>query len=116
MNDEKWGDLKEKVSEKFGHFDLDVQNGILEDDLGHKFPQKTEVLEFKSPLGELRIERVSHPKILEKKAHYHKGAGGAKLEFIVDENEYSHKMTISKRDEVTGNWLPLDVPADRLSF
>lgn len=116
MNDEKWADLKEKIETRFGSFDDGVEELFLEDDLGHKIPQTVESLEFNSEMGRLRIERTSHPKILERKAHYTKGAGGADLEYVTSEDEMTHKVAVYKKDDVTGQWNPLDLPAERLSF
>lgn len=116
MNDERWQDLKDKIEMKFGSFDSDTQELFIEDDLGHKIPQRIESLIFKSDLGELKIERTSHPKIIDRKAHYTKGAGGADVEYVTSEDEFSYKVTVYKKDEVTGQWGPLDLPAERLSF
>lgn len=116
MNDERWQDLKYKIETKFGGFDDSTEELFIEDDLGHKIPQKIETLEFKSDLGRLRIERVSHPKILDRKAHYHKGAGGADVEYVTSEDEFTYKINVYKQDEVTGAWQTLDLPAERLSF
>jgi len=116
MNDERWQDLKDKIENKFGEFDQDTEDVFIEDDLGHKIPQKIETLEFNSDLGRLRIERVSHPKILDRKAHYTKGAGGADVEYVTSEDEFTYKINVYKKDEVTGDWATLDLPAERLSF
>jgi hypothetical protein len=115
MSDEKWIDLKQKIKEKFGDFESHVEDTSREDDIGNKIPETTETVEFNSPLGELRLVRVSHPKIVDKKAHYHKGSGGAKVEFILSPDEMTHKLTIYKRDDM-GEWRPLEVPAENLSF
>ncbi len=115
MNDERWQDLKDKIENRFGKFESHVSNNVLEDDIGNKLPQKIEALEFDSPLGSLKIERTSHPKILDRKAHYHKGAGGADVEFVVSEDEFSYKVTVFKKDEF-GNWQTLDLPPEKFSF
>ena len=116
MNDEKWSDLKEKIENRFGGFDDYVEEVFIEDDLGHRIPQKIESLEFKSDLGYLKIERTSHPKIVDRKAHYHKGAGGADVEYVTSEDEFTYKITVYKKDEVTGQWQTLDLPTERLNF
>lgn len=115
MNDEKWYDLKEKVKEKFSDYQQSVLDTSREDDTGSQIPETTERLEFTSPLGEMRLERITHPKIIDKKAHYHKGSGGAKVEFILSPDEVTHKLNIYKKDE-TGEWRPLEVPAENLNF
>lgn len=116
MNDEKWQDLKEKIDNRFGGFEEDTEELFLEDDLGHKIPQVIETLEFKSDMGELKIERISHPKIVDRIAHYHKGAGGADVEYVASEDEFTYKINVYKKDDITGDWQTLDLPAERLNF
>jgi hypothetical protein len=115
MTDEKWFDLKEKIKEKFGDYKESAEDTSREDDTGNKIPERTERIEFTSPLGEIRLERISHPKIIDKKAHYHKGSGGAKVEFILSPDEVTHKLNAYKKDEA-GEWRTLEIPAENLSF
>lgn len=116
MNDERWQELKDKIELKFGTFESEKDNTFLEDDLGHKVPQTVESLIFKSPLGEIKIERTKHPKIIDRKSHYHKGAGGSDIEFVVSEDEHSYRVAVYKKDEVTGEWTTLDLPPEKMSF
>lgn len=114
MNDERWEDLKEKLRERFGNLHIENHTESREDDVGHNITSETETLEFKSELGHLKIERVVRPKVLDKKAHYHH-AGVAKVEYVVSDTEKSYKINVYKKNEV-GEWQPLDLPAERLSF
>lgn len=115
MNDEKWQDLKDKIENRFGKFESHIKSDILEDDIGNKISQKIESLEFDSPLGNLKIERTVHPKIIDRKAHYHKSGGGADMEFVVSEDEFSYKVSVFKKDDF-GNWQPLDLPPEKFSL
>lgn len=115
MNDERWQDLKDKIEQRFGEFKTEKREEILEDDLGNKVPQKVEGLVFDSPLGKLKIERTTHRKILDRKAHYHKGAGGADIEFVVSEDENTNKIAVFKKDEF-GDWQAFDLPPEKISF
>jgi len=115
MNDERWGELKEKLSSRFGEITENRHEEEHEDDVGHTATTRFETIEFDSELGHLKIERVTRPKIIDKVAHYHKGAGVAKVEYIVSDTEKSYKLNVYKKDEA-GNWQPLDLPAERLSF
>jgi hypothetical protein len=116
MTDEKWIDLRVKLKEKFGEVLESTEEDNGEDDMGHQIPSKIETLEFDSPLGHLRIARTTRPKIIDKKTYYHKGAGEAQVEYILSEDEFSHKIDVTKLDEVTGEWKPLDLPEDSLQF
>lgn len=116
MNDDKWLELKIKLKDKFGEIKESTRDESSEDDMGNTIPTKVEEVEFDSPLGHLRIARTTRPKVLDKKTHYHKGAGGAQVEYVLSEDEFSHKLEVFKKDEVTGDWQPFEVPADKLSF
>lgn len=115
MNDEKWSELKGTIKEKASDFIEKVEDASSEDDMGNKIPAKKEILEFRVDLGNIKIERVTRPVILEKKAHYHKGSGGAKVEYVLSEDEFTHKLEIFKENEI-GEWEKLDLPTERLSF
>lgn len=115
MNDEKWLDFKATIKEKALEYKEYQEDVSTEDDLGQRVPTKKEVLEFEVPIGEIKIERTTRPIILDKKSHYHKGAGGATVEYVLSENEFTHKIEVFKKD-IVGNWEALDIPTERLSF
>lgn len=115
MNDEKWGELKTKLEDNFGEIKRTTGEESREDDVGNEIKSKTETLEFNSPMGEIRIKRTSRPKIIDKKSHYHKGAGAAKVEYVLSEEETHHQIDIFKKDD-TGEWAPMDLPAEKISF
>lgn len=117
MNDDQWEDLKENIRGKGIEINEKTEDAATFDDLENKIPGKKEILEFKTEIGKIKIERTSRPKILDKKAHYHKGAGGqAKLEYVLSPDEMSHKVDAFKWDEDLSEWSPLNIPTERLSF
>lgn len=115
MNDDKWGDLKIKIADKFSDLKEVTDSEEREDDVGNKIKSKIETLEFLSPLGELRIIRTSRPKIIDKKSHYHKGAGAAKVEYVLSEDEKHHEIKVMVKED-TGAWKELELPAEKISF
>jgi hypothetical protein len=115
MNNDNWFDLKEKLINRFGEINETTHKEEREDDVGHRIVTTIETLEFNSPLGKLKIERLSRPKILDKISHYHKGAGVAKVELVLSDDEVSHRLSVYKLDDA-GDWQPLDLPAERLTF
>lgn len=114
MNDEKWSEIKDKIIEKFGNFEEESETEFLEDDLGNKIPQTIETLIFDSALGKVKLVRTSHPKILEQRPHYHKGSGGARIEYIVSDEEKTYKFEVFKYQD--NEWVKLDMPTERLNF
>lgn len=115
MNDEKWSELKGTIKEKAKNYEESFFDATTEDDMGNKIPAKKEILEFEVELGKIKVERLTRPVILEKKSHYHKGSGGAKIEYVLSEDEFTHKIEIHKENGI-GEWEKLDLPTERLSF
>lgn len=115
MNDEKWGDLKIKIKDNFNDVKENIETESREDDVGKKINSTIETLEFTSPLGKLKIIRTTRPKIIDKKSHFHKGAGAANVEYILSEDEMHHSIEIYKKNE-TNDWELMELPAEKLSF
>jgi hypothetical protein len=115
MNDEKWGDLKIKLEDNFGDLTVTKENLERQDDIGNTIKSTEETLEFTSPLGKLRVVRTSRPKIVDKISHYHKGAGAAKVEYVLSEDEMHHEIRVFKKGS-NEEWEPLELPAENLSF
>ena len=104
MNDSKWAEVLDHVAEKFavddhGKYELeDVPGGMVE------------YIEFDSPMGKIRLERSTTPRVEKTKA-----AGGSKygagsyVEKVYSDTETVH--TFSAFREVNGEWEKFDYPA-----
>lgn len=117
MSDEKWKNLVYQIEERFGILEKYTLEDNLEDDLGNTFPGTREVVIFEGLQGKMKLERVNHPLILEKKMHYHKGTGGtAKTEFIVSDTEKTHRVFVFVWDKTINDWKKLELPDETLRF
>jgi len=117
MSDEKWEELKFKIKDSFGFIEDNKEEDIFTDDVGHEFKGEKETLLFKNPTGKFMVERTKRPIILEKKAHYHKGAGGtARMEFIVSEDETTTSLRAFLYEESNEEWKELDLKPGGFSF
>lgn len=115
MTNDKWQDLIFNVEEKFGLTEHITEADNMEDDMGHVIEGKKESIVFQNDLGKIKIERISHPIITDKKMHYHKGSGGtAKVEYIVSDTETTAKL--KAYIEKDGEWEELDIPAGSMNF
>ncbi|PKL72315.1 hypothetical protein CVV26_01995, partial [Candidatus Kuenenbacteria bacterium HGW-Kuenenbacteria-1] len=82
MNLERWEETKEKIENKF---DIVAKS---EENLENK--GKKEIIEFKSPLGNIKLEFVIQPKVLDRKTQYSNRIGGqTKVEYIYSDSETS---------------------------
>ena len=86
MNPDKWQQIKEMVRDKF-----EIQKEVKEElDKGEG---EREVIEFKGPLGLIRLEYIEKPRILDKKTHYSRRIGGdVKVDYVYSDTEKVYEM------------------------
>ncbi len=72
--------------------------------------QSIEFFEFTRQGQDFRLERSSGPAVVDRKTHYSKQAGTAnRIEYIYDEQEIAHKVTLYRRDNPQAAWEPIDI-------
>jgi len=116
MNDEKWGDIVELVEQKFGIIERNKEEVPIGDDFEEdKSREKIDSVIFNGPLGKMKIQRITRPVILDKKAHYTKTIGkGAQVEITYSDSETTSKVKAFKWDDIDKNWV--EIEADKLDF
>ena len=93
MIDERWETLVDKIDEQFGIISYKKSDLYIEADDGKKKKHGyKEVLIFNGRLGEMMLERVSRPLVLDKKVHYSGRKSESRIEYIHSDNEYTHKV------------------------
>jgi len=116
MNDEKWLDLIDMISEKFGIDKKDKESFVFSDDIGNEYEGIIDNIYFNTPFGQIKLERISKPLIIDKKIHYNRTSGtGAKIEFKISDTEKTHKTTAYKLNDID-KWEKLDMPTERFTF
>jgi len=99
MDIERWKDTVAHVKKTFKVSDEGSEH--FEDEGG----ADVDYIVFESPMGELRLEYVTKPIILDKKTNYSKRAGSdMAVEYIYSETEKSQHMTAYKWNEDTEEW------------
>lgn len=105
MQDEKWADLTDNIETNFKILERHTEDDVFEDDVGNQFKGTKDIVIFEGPLGKTKVERTNRPVILDKKTHYHKTAGGgAKIEYVVSETEFTHRIKAYRWNENLGDW------------
>ena len=104
MTDAKWAEVLDQVSEKFdvedhGKYELeDVPEGMVE------------YIEFESPMGKVRLERTTTPRVESTKATGgSKYGAGSYVEKVYSDTDVVH--TFSAFREVDGEWQKFDYSA-----
>lgn len=116
MNDEKWFDIIENIESKFDVIDKTRQENPIGDDLEENKSKETiESIVFMGPFGKMKLERITRPVIIDKKAHYSKRAGDkARAEYTYSETEFSQTMKAYKWSGGDGEWV--EIEANSLNF
>ena len=104
MTDEKWLDVKEKGREKF----TVLEEGTRELDSG---PGSAEFLVFESPLGKVKLERVTRPVKLGERGIVSKRIGAhAVIEEQYSDTEVAKSFRVYRWDASGNAWLEMSVP------
>lgn len=105
-DDRTWDRLVDAVDAKFGIDDHGRLTEPLED--RSDLTQKVQYVVFDRDGVTFKMERVTGPAIIDRKTHYHKGAGTAnRIENIYDENDVSHRTNFYKKQG--SDWEPITI-------
>lgn len=105
MNLEKWLDIKSIAKDKFEVLSETEEEG--EDGVG-----TVQLFEFEGPLGRMKLEFISKPRILDKKTTYSNRIGSEmKVNYVYSEDEVVHQLHAYKWNEVANDWEEIDAAA-----
>ncbi|MDA2922956.1 hypothetical protein MYX07_06865, partial [Patescibacteria group bacterium AH-259-L07] len=77
---------------------------VSENSRGEKVMGKREVVEFEGPLGKMRLEKVTRPRVIDKKVLHAKRIGSAvAVDYIYSSDDPVIELTIYKERE-DGEW------------
>ncbi|HNV97452.1 MAG TPA: hypothetical protein PKL13_04075 [bacterium] len=103
MNQEKWKDVKAKILDSF-----DVINQYTNtDDDNHG---KVEIIEFKSPTGEMKVEFHERDLVLDKHTNYSNRIGsGVSVDYVYSDTEKTYSLRAYKK--VNDDWEQIEAPS-----
>ena len=103
MNQEKWKDVKAKILDGF-----DVINQYTNtDDDNHG---KVEIIEFKSPAGEMKVEFHERDLVLDKHTNYSNRIGsGVSVDYVYSDTEKTYSLRAYKK--VNDDWEQIEAPS-----
>jgi len=109
MNANKWENLIFLAEEKFGLEERYVEDfELAELSTGEKIMGQREIVEFKSPLGRIKMEKTSRPKVIDKKVLHTKRIGGKiAVDFVYSPDEKVEELKIYKLEE-NGEWMEIN--------
>ena len=95
MSDKAWEDLIELVDSKYTIDSSDKTQQPVEDN--HKLTQTTESICFEKDNTKFKIERVTGPRIIDKKTFYSGHGSANRIQYIYDPEETSSKVVCYKQ-------------------
>ncbi len=103
MHPDKWENLKETLRKNFKVLTEETSPGEHEN-------ETIERLEVESPIGKVKLEWISKPKVLDVRATYAKrGKSVSDIKYIYSDKETVHTLKVYKWDEAKNDWQPFDV-------
>ena len=105
MNSRKWENLIFTIEEKFGiKKKYNEQFEFAEKHDGEKVMGHKEIVEFEGPLGLMRLEKVSRPRVISKKVLSSRRIGGkVAVDFVYSDTEEVSRFNIYKKEQ-GGEW------------
>jgi hypothetical protein len=101
MNLDKWKDIKLNIKEKFSIID----SGQDSEELDNDHQQKIDWIEFESPVGTVRLEFISSPKVMGKNTAYSNRIGSdMKVDYIYSEDEIVNHLKAYRYNEDLDDW------------
>lgn len=108
MTDERWQSLVGNLKDN-----LEVTDHYFED--FSDTPGEIEVYEVRSPLGLIKVSRLSHPRQISAKAIYSKrGNSVINIQHDYDMHDIIHTLLIEKYDSNSGTWQELSADTFKL--
>jgi hypothetical protein len=102
MTREKWEEIKGNIKDDFEF--LEEQKEELDPGPGDK-----EIILFNGPLGKMKLEFITRPVILDKRAIASRRIGSHRtVEYIYSDTEKSYTMKAYKWDEAQNDWLEME--------
>jgi len=112
MTDEKWQDIIAKVKDNFEVIDHRTED--LPEEIG---PGSIEIVEFKGPLGRMKLERTTKPLVLDKKTIGSRRIGSdTRVEYIYSDTEKVHKFKAYRYDNANDNWVEMEMNRGEMAF
>jgi hypothetical protein len=117
MQDEKWEDLLDNLEVKFGKLDRKHQVKATHDDVGNEIRNEEEWVEFETPMGKMKVSRITRPMIIDKKFHYTHSAGGkGQVEYVLSDTEKTQRVVLSKWNNLNNEWEEIKTPSGDIKF
>lgn len=109
MSPEKWEQIKEQVNSQFSVEDQGTEDLVVQTGDGPVKQGMAEFLIFEGPMGRMKLEFGTKPRLAEKQYFYsHQQGKAARVEYKFSEDEVVHTFKVFKWDEREDEWKEID--------
>lgn len=111
MHDAKWDNLIFMIEEKFGIKNREKKpEEVNQDAKGESIMGELEIIEFETPTGLMKLERLGRPKVVDKKVLSTKRIGGkVAVDYIYSADEKSYEVKLYRFNQ--DQWQEVDLTA-----
>ena len=114
MTEEKWQNIIAQIKDGDKFEEINHQTQDLPEEMG---PGTVEIIEFKGPLGQMKLERTTQPLVIDKKTIGSRRIGSdTKVEYIYSDTEKVHKFKAYRLDENNGEWVEMQMDRGEMTF
>lgn len=102
MHIDRWREVVDQIK---SNFEVEENEKIKDEE-----NQETkETIIFSGPLGRLKLEFFTRPKVIDKKITYSNRIGSeASVEYIFDSTEKTYQLLVYRWSEADGEWVPFE--------
>lgn len=105
MHPDKWEEIKGKIKNNFEVLDEHLEKN-------EKRKEDIEIIEFNGPLGKMKVEWITRPKVLDKKTQYSRRIGSdVSVDYVYSEDEVTYTFKVYKWSEIKNDWEEIDASA-----
>ncbi|MFH1412968.1 MAG: hypothetical protein ABIG10_02995 [bacterium] len=103
MHIDRWKDILDHINEAF---EVEDQGVFKSEEHGGT---STEFIVFSSPMGKMKLEFVSKPRVEDKKTTYSNRIGSdVAIDYIYSKTEKVHTLFVYKWSDADDRWIPID--------
>ena len=112
MTDERWENIIGRIKDKFEGIDQRTED--LPEEAG---PGTVEIVEFKGPLGQMKLERTTQPLVIDKKTIGSRRIGSdTTVEYIYSDTEKIHRFKAYRLDPDNEVWVEMKMDRGEMIF
>lgn len=98
MTIEKWQEIKDKIKSNFQIINEDCESN-------EERREDIEMIEFNGPMGKMKVEWITRPKVIDKKTQYSNRIGSSvSVDYVYSQDEVTHIFKVYQWNAAAEDW------------